>query len=99
MSILSMQSSSFCASAMSSVRLTCDACLEAFQQTRAGRELLDVLGLEVVVPHHVDVVLGQLGALFLDVDAASLEQRVIRGVVLLDDAVAGLASMRAWAGS
>src|SRR4051794_4136339 len=54
------------------------------------RELLDVLGLEVVVPHHVDVVLGKLGALLLDVDAARAEELVRRVVVLLDDLVAGL---------
>ena len=40
------------------------------------RELLDVLGLEVVVPHDVDVVLGQLGALLLDGDAAGPEELV-----------------------
>ena len=52
--------------------------------------LLEVLGLEVVAPQHVDVVLGQLGALLLDDEAAGAEHVVGRRVVLLDDAVARL---------
>ena len=65
--------------------------MEARQQTscRSGI-LLDVLGLEVVVPEDVDVVLDELGALLLDDDAAGPEDLVLRGVVALDDAVAGL---------
>ena len=52
--------------------------------------LLEVLGLEVVVPEHVEVVLDELGALLLDVDAARPEQLVVAGLVLLDDAQARL---------
>ena len=52
--------------------------------------LLEVLGLEVVAPEDVEVVLDELGALLLDVDASRLEQRVVAGLVLLDDPQAGL---------
>src|SRR5918999_1141267 len=44
--------------------------------------LLDVLGLEVVVPQDVEVLLDELGPLLLDVDAASLEQGVVAALVL-----------------
>src|SRR5688500_4864797 len=54
------------------------------------RVLLEMLGLEVVVPEDVEVVLHELGALLLDVDAAGAEVLVVAGVVLLDDAQAGL---------
>src|SRR5207244_9394303 len=39
---------------------------------------LDVLGLEVVAPEDVDVVLRELGPLFLDDDRSSFEQLVVR---------------------
>src|SRR5688572_22076918 len=54
------------------------------------RVLLEVLGLEVVVPQDVEMVLHELGALLLDVDAARAEVLVVAGVVLLDDAEARL---------
>src|ERR671936_995226 len=54
------------------------------------RELLHVLRLEVVVPQHVDVMLRELRALLLHDDAALAELLVVRGVVLLEDLVAGL---------
>ena len=54
------------------------------------RVLLEVLGLEVVVPEDVEVVLNELCALLLDVDAALAEQLVGVLLVLLDDAEAGL---------
>ena len=67
-SIWSMRPSSFFASSRSTVRLTCEACLDGLPaHVVQVRELLEVLGLEVVVPHHVDVVLGELRALLLDV--------------------------------
>ena len=53
-------------------------------------QLLQVLRLEIVVPEDVQVVLDELGALLLDVDAAGAEELVVTGVVLLDDAQAGL---------
>jgi hypothetical protein len=48
-------------------------------------ELLEVLGLEVVGPQHPQVMLDQLATLLLDDDGALPEQRVVGGVVLLDD--------------
>ena len=54
------------------------------------RDLLEVLGLEVVVPQDVEVVLDQVGPLLLDRDRAGPERRVLVGRVLLDDPVAGL---------
>ena len=54
------------------------------------RVLLEVLGLEVVVPQHVEVVLHELRALLLDVNAAGAEELVVAGIVLLDDAQARL---------
>ncbi len=52
--------------------------------------LLEVLRLEVVVPEDVQVVLDELGALLLDVDASGAEELVVAGIVLLDDAQARL---------
>src|SRR5688500_12270668 len=54
------------------------------------RVLLEMLRLEIVVPEHVEVVLDELGALFLDVNAARAEELVVGGIVLLDDAEARL---------
>src|SRR5918992_3445877 len=54
------------------------------------RVLLEVLGLEVVVPENVEMLLDEFGPLLLDVDAARLEEGVVAGVVLLDDAQARL---------
>jgi hypothetical protein len=54
------------------------------------RVLPEVLGLEVVVPQDVEVVLDELGAFLLDVDAARLEQGVVAGLVHPNDLVAGL---------
>src|SRR5439155_12020997 len=54
------------------------------------RELLEMLRLEVVMPQHVDVVLGEFGSLLLDDDASGAEELVGTGGVLLDDLVAGL---------
>src|SRR5688500_7461149 len=52
--------------------------------------LIEVLGLEVVVPQDIEVVLHELGTLLLDVDAARAEVLVVAGVVLLDNAQARL---------
>src|ERR687891_632223 len=41
------------------------------------RVLLEVLGLEVVVPEDVEVMLDELGALLLDMDTAGLEEGVV----------------------
>ena len=46
--------------------------------------LLEVLGLEVVGPQHPEVVLDQVGPLFLDDDGPLPERLVLRIVVLLD---------------
>ena len=46
------------------------------------RELLDVMRLEEVGPQHRKVMLDQLGALFLDGDAASPEDLIVGCVVL-----------------
>jgi hypothetical protein len=42
------------------------------------------------VPEDVEVVLHQLGALLLDMDATVPEELVVAGIVLLDDAQARL---------
>src|SRR6186997_3155808 len=55
-----------------------------------ARMLLEVLRLEVVAPEDVEMMLHELRALLLDVDAASAEQRIVAGLVLLDDAEARL---------
>src|SRR5438552_9625545 len=60
---------------------------EQLVQVRDGR---DVLGLEVVVPQHIEVLLHEVGPLLLDVDCARPKDRVGAGLVLLDDLVAGL---------
>src|SRR4029079_10253342 len=54
------------------------------------RDLFEVLRLEVVVPEDVEVVLDQLRALFLDMDGAATERRILVGSVLLEDPVARL---------
>jgi hypothetical protein len=54
------------------------------------RDRGEVLGLEVVVPEHIEVVLDQLGALFLDGDRPGPVGDVLVSGVFLDDAVAGL---------
>jgi len=54
------------------------------------RDLLEVLGLEVVVPEDVEVMLDELRPLLLDRDCPRPERRVLVGRVLLDDPVAGL---------
>src|SRR4051794_12874193 len=54
------------------------------------RDGLEVLGLEVVVPQDVEVVLHEVRALFLDVDGAGAERRILVGGVLLDNPVDGL---------
>src|SRR3954453_350998 len=54
------------------------------------RDLLEVLGLEVVVPEDVEMMLRQVGALLLDVDRARRERGVAVRAHLLDDLVAGL---------
>ena len=69
-------SSSFWPSAGSTDALTFETCLGRVpEQLVQVRDLLDVLGLEVVVPQDVEVVLDQLGALFLDPDRAGAEGR------------------------
>src|SRR3954469_12770276 len=45
--------------------------------------LLEVLRLEVVGPQHPQVLLHEVGALFLDQDRALLEDRVVAALVLL----------------
>src|SRR5439155_21904473 len=47
------------------------------------RVRLEVVGLEVVGPQNPQVVLDEVGALFLDEYRAILEDRVVRPVVLL----------------
>src|SRR5262249_19368704 len=51
------------------------------------RDLVEVLRLEIVVPEDVEVVLDQVGALFLDMNAARPECNIIVRVVLVDDLV------------
>ena len=88
-SIESIMSSSSFAAPASSDCFTFEACFVGLPErlVDAGM-LLEVLGLEVVVPEDVEVVLDELGALLLDVDAAGLEELVVAGIVLLDDAQA-----------
>src|SRR5205814_8051109 len=50
----------------------------------------EVLGLEVVVPQDVEVMLDELGSLFLDRDGAHPEGRILVAGPFLDDLVAGL---------
>ena len=82
----SMRSSSFWPSAGSTEALTFEAGLGRVpEQLVEVRDLLDVLGLEVVVPQDVEVVLDQLGPLLLDPDRAGAEGLVGVGLVLLHD--------------
>ena len=91
-SVVPIIDSNSLAASRSSQWRTVLACLVAVQKAwcRFG-VLLEVLGLEVVVPQHVQVVLDQPGALLLlDVDGARLEVVVVACLVRPDDLVAGL---------
>jgi hypothetical protein len=90
--IWSMPSSSFCprqgrSSAWRRCRRLLDGVVD--QHVQVG-VLLEVLGLEVVVPQHREVVLGQRGAVVDDLECAGPEDRVLVGQELLLHGLDGL---------